>query len=265
MAAALTNNFDKSVAQIVDWLEMEREMLKKHCVVVADSDMILDAIGKQKNMLVELETKKPHLDELVNTAEGLKTELNKQYLHSKVSRMREQWDDTSQSVLQRKSQLTAMLGDSRRYEAKRIEIENWLSRMESRSERMGVVASTADVLEVQQKDQKSFHAELHQYKHHIELFNQLTQKLIAVYPSDDTSRIKRMTESVNLRYNNLNNAVVSRGKMLHAAVHSLQSFDRTLDQFQGWLSEAESLCENTESEIDRNPHAYKQCAIRPLA
>ncbi|XP_065094733.1 dystrophin-like isoform X2 [Ochlerotatus camptorhynchus] len=177
--------------------------------------------------------------------------------NNQVSRMREQWDDTSQSVLQRKSQLTAMLGDSQRYEAKRIEIENWLSRMESRSERMGVVASTADVLEVQQKDQKSFHAELHQYKHHIELFNQLTQKLIAVYPSDDTSRIKRMTESVNLRYNNLNNAVVSRGKMLHAAVHSLQSFDRTLDQFQGWLSEAESLCENTESEIDRNPHAYK--------
>lgn len=32
------------------------------------------------------------------------------------------------------------------------------------------------------------------------------------------------------RYNNLNNAVISRGKMLHAAVHSLQSFDRHLDQ-----------------------------------
>lgn len=29
------------------------------------------------------------------------------------------------------------------------------------------------------------YAELHQYKHHIELFNQLTQKLIAVYQQDD--------------------------------------------------------------------------------
>lgn len=46
---------------------------------------------------------------------------------------------------------------------------------------------------------QSFHAELHQYKYHVELFNQLTQKLIAVYPSDDTSRIKRMTETVNMR------------------------------------------------------------------
>lgn len=53
VAAALTNNFDKSVTQIVDWLEMEREMLKKHCVVVADSDMILDAIDKQKVCIVQ--------------------------------------------------------------------------------------------------------------------------------------------------------------------------------------------------------------------
>lgn len=36
-----------------------------------------------QNMLVELEVKKPRLDELVNTADSLKTELNKEYLHNK--------------------------------------------------------------------------------------------------------------------------------------------------------------------------------------
>lgn len=41
-----------------------------------------------------------------------------------------------------------------RYEAKRLEIEAWLARMENRSERMGGVATTADVLEAQQKEQK---------------------------------------------------------------------------------------------------------------
>lgn len=146
---------------------------------------------------------------------------------------------------------------SSRYEAKRQEIEAWLLRMESRSERLGTAEAQTDVLDFsaldsQQKEQKvrvsflhqfytrldmifvfllppplkihahlvilyeifmsfccflfslfppgqNFHAELHTYKHHIELFNQLTQKLIAIYPGDDTSRIKRMTESVNLR------------------------------------------------------------------
>lgn len=51
---------------------------------------------------------------------------------------------------------------------------------------------------------QSFHAELHQYKHQIEQFNQLTQKLIAVYQEDDTTRVKKMTETINQRYNNLN-------------------------------------------------------------
>lgn len=56
---------------------------------------------------------------------------------------------------------------------------------------------------------QSFHAELHQYKHQIEQFNQLTQKLIAVYQEDDTTRVKKMTETINQRYNNLNTRYVS--------------------------------------------------------
>lgn len=49
-------------------------------------------------------------------------------------------------------------------------------------------------------DIQSFHAELHQNKQHFELFSELTQKLIAVYPNDDTSRIKKMTEAINQRW-----------------------------------------------------------------
>lgn len=41
-----------------------------------------------------------------------------------------------------------------RYEAKRLELEKWLQRMEARAERMGTVATTADILEAQQKEQK---------------------------------------------------------------------------------------------------------------
>ncbi|XP_017846446.1 dystrophin isoform X13 [Drosophila busckii] len=174
-----------------------------------------------------------------------------------VTRLREHWDETSQCVLQRAAQLKNMLSDSQRFEAKRVELEKWLLRMEQRAERMGTVATTADVLEAQQKEQKSFHAELHQNKQHFELFNDLTQKLIAVYPNDDTTRIKKMTEAINQRYANLNNGVVNRGKQLHAAVHSLQSFDRAMDQFLAFLSETETLCENAESDIERNPLMFK--------
>ena len=73
---------------------------------------------------------------------------------SPVTKLREHWDETNSKVLQRKAQLDAMLGDSQRYEAKRQEVDAWLTRMETRLERMGTVGHTADVLEAQLREQK---------------------------------------------------------------------------------------------------------------
>ncbi|KAK3925763.1 Dystrophin, isoform B, partial [Frankliniella fusca] len=167
------------------------------------------------------------------------------------TKLREHWDETNSKVMSRKTQLDAMLADSQRYEAKRLEVDAWLGRMEARLERMGAVGHTADVLEAQLRDQKAFHAELHQYKHHMDLFSQLTQKLIAVYQQDDTTRVKKMTEMVNQRYQNLNSSIVNRGKMLQSAMNSLHTFDRSLDKFLAWLSEAESSLEAMEADADR--------------
>lgn len=71
---------------------------------------------------------------------------------------------------------------------------------------------------------QSFHAEVHQYKHQIELFGQLTQRLIAVYRNDDTTRIKRATEAINHRYNELNNRLVENKLwILNNNTYNLQS------------------------------------------
>ncbi|XP_030080841.1 dystrophin, isoforms A/C/F/G/H isoform X2 [Drosophila hydei] len=279
-SGALASSFDKSVLHISDWLTWEQNMIKIQSVLVNDGDAVRLAIEKQEKVLRELKMKKPQLNELVHTAEVLKGDIKRQQLQEKelkqfciaphcsadldylrcflkVTRLREHWDETSQCVLQRAAQLKSMLSDSQRFEAKRVELEMWLARMEQRAERMGTVGATADILEAQQKEQKSFHAELHQNKQHFDLFSELTQNLIAVYPNDDTSRVKKMTESINQRYSHLNNGVINRGKQLNAAVHDLQSFDRKMDQFLAFLSEMETLCENAESDTDRNPMMFK--------
>lgn len=71
-----------------------------------------------------------------------------------VTKLREHWDETNSKVMQRKTQLDAMLTDSQRYESKRLEVEAWLGRMDTRLERMGPVGHTADVLEAQLREQK---------------------------------------------------------------------------------------------------------------
>lgn len=78
------------------------------------------------------------------------------------------------------------------FEQKRLELEAWLQRMESRLASMAAVGHTADVLEVQLREQKGLHAELHQFKAQIEAFNQLTQRLITAHQHEDTSRYKKV-------------------------------------------------------------------------
>lgn len=78
------------------------------------------------------------------------------------------------------------------FEQKKHDLELWLQRMESRLAGMAPVGHTADVLEVQLREQKSLHAELHQFKPQIESFQQLTQKLITAHQHEDTSRYKKV-------------------------------------------------------------------------
>uniref|UniRef100_A0A8D8ZRN6 Protein detached n=1 Tax=Cacopsylla melanoneura TaxID=428564 RepID=A0A8D8ZRN6_9HEMI len=260
----LVASFDKSILQIRDWLSLEEKMLKQQCVIVGDVDNIMSVLGKQMNVLRELEQKKPQLDELVNTAENLKADSNKAQLHGKVTKLREHWDETNNKVMARKSQLDSMLSDSQTYDAKRQDVDGWLTRMENRMQRMNPVGYTADVLEVQLREQKSIHADVHQFKQQITLFNQLTQKLISEYQHDDTSRVKKITEQVNQRYNNLNTSIINRGKALNSAVSSLQNFDKSIDNFLAWLSEAESTMECAEVETDRQTDKQSSPLLKDL-
>ena len=55
---------------------------------------------------------------------------------------------------------------------------------------------------------QSLQGEVHQYRYQIELFTQMTQRLMSSYPNDDTRRIKKATDNVNMRFNNLNARLV---------------------------------------------------------
>lgn len=127
--------------QIRDWLAVEEEMLRKQAVVVGDVGEIMEALDKQMDVLRELGQKKPQLDELVHTAEALRADTNRQQVHGKVTKLREHWDEMNSKMMQRKTELDAMLGDSQRYEAKRNEVEVWLARMETRLEKMRASAT----------------------------------------------------------------------------------------------------------------------------
>ncbi|KAF7278085.1 dystrophin [Rhynchophorus ferrugineus] len=146
------------------------------------------------------------------------------------------------------------------FEQKKLDLEVWLQRMESRIASMAPVGHTADVLELQLREQKGLHTELHQFKAQIEAFQQVTQRLITAHQHEDTSRYKKAAEYINQHYLRLDACVINRGKLLHSALSSLQNFDRSLDKFLAWLSEVESVVETLEgdSESRRAAHQLKE-------
>ncbi|XP_017782927.1 PREDICTED: dystrophin [Nicrophorus vespilloides] len=136
------------------------------------------------------------------------------------------------------------------FEQKKVEIESWLQRLEKRMGGMAPVGHTADVLELQLREQKGFHAELHTFRQQIDGFQQITQKIITAHQHEDTSRYKKAASDINQLYTRLDACVINRGKLLHAAMSSLQNLDRSLDKFLAWLSEVESVLESLETEGD---------------
>lgn len=116
-----------------------------------------------------------------------------------VSQLREHWEDTSGKVMARKTQLEDLLVDNQHFESKRREAEAWLSRMEGWQARMRPVGTSTDVVEQQIREQKSFHAEVHQHKAQMDDLNRLVQELITQYNDDDTAKIKKITEHINMR------------------------------------------------------------------
>ncbi|XP_018579033.1 dystrophin [Anoplophora glabripennis] len=143
------------------------------------------------------------------------------------------------------------------FDQKKLDLEVWLQRMESRLAGMAPVGHTADVLEVQLREQKGLHAELHQFKAQIESFQQLTQRLITAHQHEDTSRYKKAAEYINQHYLRLDACVINRGKLLHSALSSLQNLDRSLDKFLAWLSEAESVVETLEGDVESRRAAHQ--------
>ena len=71
-----------------------------------------------------------------------------------MSKLREHWQETNSRVLSRKAELDAMLADCERWGARRRDVESWLTKMETRMQKMQPVAHTVDVLEQQLREQK---------------------------------------------------------------------------------------------------------------
>ncbi|KAK1132021.1 hypothetical protein K0M31_016162 [Melipona bicolor] len=117
--ASVERELDAAQQQIEQLREMQRSSIYR------DPERGATVQRVPPDVLRELGQKKPQLDELVHTAEALCADTNREQVHSKVTKLKEHWDKMNPKMMQRKTGLDAMLGDSQRYEAEKNEVEVW--------------------------------------------------------------------------------------------------------------------------------------------
>ncbi|XP_029306035.1 LOW QUALITY PROTEIN: dystrophin [Cottoperca gobio] len=244
-SAALAQ-FNKSWAELTDWLTMLDNMVQNKRVVVADLEDINDNISGLKVSLQELDQRRPLLDRQVTAAQNLKNKTSNQETRNaiteRIDRLQTHWEDSQTKLSDRTKQLHNMLQDSTDWLDAKQGVDPLIKRASERLESWQEITYTVEALKKQNAELKIFVRELQQWQGQVDGTNALADKLLSLYANDDTHRVTQVNDNMVATWTHINNRVLDREAALEAALKLLQQFYLNLEKFLNWLTEAETTC-----------------------
>ncbi|XP_077338684.1 dystrophin isoform X2 [Lithobates pipiens] len=236
--------FNKTCAELKDWLTLLDRVIKAQIVTVGDVEEINEMIIKQKVTLQDLEQKHPHLEELITAAQNLKNKTSnpeaRAVVTDRIEKIQNQWEEVQCHLQNRRQQLQEMLKDSAQWIEARHEAEQMLEKAKGRIESWKEISYTVEALRKQNTDLKQFSKELRQWQINVDVANDLAFKLLRDYSADDTRKVELMKDNINITWTKINKRVSDRDGALEAALRLLQQFYLDLEKFLAWLTEAET-------------------------
>ncbi|XP_061205380.1 dystrophin isoform X7 [Neopsephotus bourkii] len=237
-------DFNKAWAELTDWLSRLDRDIKSQRVIVGDLDDINDMIIKQKAILQDLEQRRPQLDELITAAQNLKNKTSNQeartIITDRIEKIQSQWDEVHGHLQTRRQQLHEMLKDSTQWLEAKQEAEQVLEQAKAKLESWKEISYTVEALKKQNTELKQFAKEIRQWQINVDVANDMALKLLRDYSTDDTRKVKLMTDNINATWAAINRRVCEREAALESALRMLQQFYLDLEKFLTWLTEAET-------------------------
>ncbi|XP_075905519.1 dystrophin isoform X3 [Nelusetta ayraudi] len=244
-SAALAQ-FNKSWAELSDWLALLDNMVQNKRVVVADLDDINDNIAVLKSSLQELEQRRPLLEKQVTAAQNLKNKTSNQETRNaiteRIDRLQTLWEDSQTKLSDRTKQLHNMLQDSINWLDAKKRVEPQISRAGEKLESMQEITYTVDDVKKLNNELKIFLKDMQQWQGQVDETNALAHKLLTLYANDDTHKVVQVHNNMVTTWTHIRKRVSDREEALDAALKLLQQFYLDLEKFLGWLTEAETTC-----------------------
>ncbi|XP_047211782.1 dystrophin isoform X4 [Girardinichthys multiradiatus] len=265
--SAALQQFNKSWAELTDWLKMLDNMVQNKQVVVADLDDINENICQLKASLQELDKRRPLLEKQVTAAQNLKNKTSNQdtrnAITERIDKLQTHWEDSQTKLSDRLKQILNMLQDSTNWLDAKREVDYLLKQASGRLESWQEITYTADSLRRQHTDLRLFMKELKQWHGQVAETNALANKLLTLYANDDTHKVTQVNDNMLATWTHINKRVSDREAAVEAGLKLLQQFYLDLEKFLSWLMEAETTCNvlidaTNKERLQEQPEAAKR-------
>ncbi|XP_021080176.1 utrophin isoform X3 [Mesocricetus auratus] len=235
-------DLDKTITELADWLVLIDQMLKSNIVTVGDVEEINKTVSRMKITKADLEQRHPQLDFVFTLAQNLKNKASSSDVRTaiteKLEKVKTQWESTQHGVELRRQQLEDMVVDSLQWDDHREETEELMRKYEARFYMLQ--QARRDPLSKQVSDNQLLLQELGSGDGVIMAFDNVLQKLLEEYSSDDTRNVKETTEYLKTSWINLKQSIADRQSALETDLRTVQTSRRDLENFVKWLQEAET-------------------------
>nr|XP_061785642.1 dystrophin-like isoform X2 [Nerophis lumbriciformis] len=235
-------DLNETATELADWLVLITQMLKSNIVTVGDTEEIRTTIGRLQVTKSDLEQRHPQLEDIFTLAQNIKNKTSnldvRTSITEKLERVRNQWDNTQHGVEARLLQLDNMIGHSDQWEAHRREVQALIGHKDGWFH--SLLQQSTDPLTKQLADNKAFLLEMSRGQATLAAFNELSNHLLHEYSTDDTRRVKEVTDAHNGAWNSISNRANDRHTHLDSELKNLQMSLKELEAFLKWLQEAET-------------------------
>ncbi|XP_053567811.1 utrophin isoform X2 [Bombina bombina] len=237
-----SSDLDKTVTELGDWLFLIDQMLKSNIVTVGDADEIKNTIKRMKITKEDMEQRHPQLESVFTLAQNAKNKTSSLDIRSAITdkseKLKNQWDSTQHGVEVRQQLLQEMLTDSIKWDDQRKEIQNILDQSDFRLYTM--TQASREPLVKQLTENKALVQDLHKGEIIMDTFNELSNKLLRDYKSDDTRKVKETSDQLYMTWVNLNKRAGDRQSALEKELKTVQALVKEHENFQKWIQEAEA-------------------------
>ncbi|KAM5163773.1 utrophin isoform 2-T2 [Mantella aurantiaca] len=237
-----TTDLDKTITELSDWLLLIDQMLKSNIVTVGDPDDINTTISRMKITKDDMEHRHPQLESVFTLAQNVKNKTSsldvRTAITEKSEKLKNQWDSTQHGVDMRQKQLQDMLSDSIKWEELRKELQSILDQTDFRL--YTLIQTSKDTLVKQLSENKALIQEMHKGEIPMDSFNELTNKVLRDYSSDDTRKVKEASDQLYMMWVNMNKRVGDRQSTLEKELKNFQSLVKEHESLMKWMQEAET-------------------------